>query len=392
MPLPHTLVVGGGIGGLTAAAALARRGVPVRVVEQAPAFAPIGAGITIQANATAVLRALGIELPAKDVVPIGSVELVDADGRVLTGADPDAVLADPPSMNIHRSDLHAALIAACGDVPLETDRRVARIEPGDDAVTVHFEDGTSEPCELLVGADGIHSRVRESLTGEAAEDTRYSGQTCWRFALEAPDLVPEVTTEHWSPGRRAGMVPLSRGRIYVYLVLSAPRGTPEPGSDAPAVLKRHFGGISPGLDAVLDRLDASVPVNHADLCDRPRVDFGRGRVVLLGDAAHPMTPNTGQGAGTAIEDAGALSLLVPRHAEALDGLVPALDARRRKRVTSTLRLSWRIGRVAHWRHPLARRVRDALLRAMPAESTNRQAEKLWEPGIALAAEIQAESR
>jgi len=387
--LPRTLVVGGGIAGLTAAAALARRGAEVAVAERAPSFEPVGAGITIQANATAVLRSLDIELPAEDVVPIGSVEVVDEGGRPLTRGNPDEIRVDPPSLNVHRADLHEALLAACKGLPLEKDREVTGLDADPSGVEVRFRDGGSERFELVVGADGIDSAVRLDLTRGSRDELRYSGQTCWRFAVKAPDLVPELTVERWSPGRRAGIVPLSRGRIYVYLVETAPRGTPAPGSASPTVVRTRFAGIDPQLDAVLDRLDDGVAIHHDDLCDRPRVHFGAGRRVLIGDAAHPMTPNAGQGAGTAIEDAAALAMLLPRYADDVAGLVPALDALRRARVTAMQRLAWRIGQVAHWRSPLARRVRDSLLRCVPSAVALRQAEKLWRPGIELAAQVEA---
>jgi 2-polyprenyl-6-methoxyphenol hydroxylase-like FAD-dependent oxidoreductase len=359
----------------------------VRVVEQAPSFSPVGAGITIQANATAVLDALGIEVPAEDVIPIGSVEVVDSQGRVLTQGDPDQILPEPPSINIHRADLHRALLSACDGIPLQTGRGVRRVSPDANGVEVAFEDRSSERYDLLIGADGLHSAVRRSIIDSAEPPPRYAGQTCWRFALDAAELVPTRSVERWGPGRRAGVIPLSRGRVYVYLVESAPPDTPGPGSATPEAVRERFGGIDAALDAVLARLDERVVIHHGDLCDRTRVEFGRGRVVLIGDAAHPMTPNAGQGAATAIEDAAALALLLPEHGGDLEGLVPALDALRRDRVTAVQRLAWRIGQVAHWKNPVACFARDRLLRSIPARAAAAQIRRLWDPGLELAARV-----
>ncbi|MEZ4434560.1 MAG: FAD-dependent monooxygenase [bacterium] len=386
--LPRTLVVGGGIAGLTVAVALHRRGVPVELVEQAPAFGAVGAGITVQANAHAVLDALGIPLPAEVVVPIGLVQMLDPQGRSLMSADPEQFMAEPPSVNIHRADLHAALLAAAAGVPLTAGKAVAAVTDRGDAVEVRFADGSSGSWDLVIGADGLHSAVRRALRGEAGCRLDYAGQTCWRFALEAPDLVPAVTTEQWAPGRRAGLVPLARGFIYGYLVQSAPAGSPGPGSADPRILRERFGGMHPGLDPVLDRL-GETPVHHGDLYQHHAIDFGAGRVVLIGDAAHAMTPNVGQGAGMGIEDAGELALLVPAHAADPAAIPAALDARRRERVRGVTRTAWTIGRVAHWQNPVARWIRDALLRAIPDRKAHAQTLALWRPGIALAERIRA---
>jgi 2-polyprenyl-6-methoxyphenol hydroxylase-like FAD-dependent oxidoreductase len=390
--LPPTLIVGGGIGGLTAAFALSKLGTEVRVVEHAESFDRIGAGIGIQANATAIFRVLGIRLPAEDTIVIGAVEVIDHRGRVLNRGNADEILPDPPSVNIHRADLHRALLDACKDVPIETGRPVRRVKAGEDETVVEFEDGRQESAELVIGADGAHSVVRASILHHNDRPLRYTGQTCWRFALEAPDLVPEVSVERWTPGRIAGVMPLSRGRIYVYLVKVAERGTPGPGTNTREVVQQHFLGIDKSLDAVLERLDDSVPINHDDLCDREEVNYGAGRVTLIGDAAHPMTPNAGQGAGTAIEDAAILALLLPELAHQVDALPAAMDQRRRKRVRAMQRLAWRIGRVGVWSNPIARGVRNLGARLAPRKLIDSQARALWQPGIDIAEELRKSGR
>jgi len=383
---PRILIVGGGIAGLTTAVALRRRGLEVEVVEQAPAFGAVGAGITIQANAMAVLNALGITLPADDVVPIGEFRMLDGRGKRVMGGDPREIQPDPPSVNIHRADLHRVLLEAAADVKLTAGRTVTRVVPGDADVEVHFADGTAGRWGVVVGADGARSAVRRALLDEQGGGFRYAGQTCWRFACES-DRVPTVTTEQWTPGKRAGVVPLSRGRVYVYLVESAPEGTPAPGTDHPDVIRAKFGGQHPDLDPILDRLTPETPIHHGDLGEAEAVHFGRGRVVLIGDAAHAMTPNMGQGAGTAIEDAGELSLLLARYADDPAQIPAALEARRKARVEALTRTAWRLGRVAHWTNPIAAFLRNLLLGLTPQRVMNRQTVEMWRPGIELAERI-----
>ncbi len=387
----RVLIVGAGIGGLTAALALRGRGAQVDIVERAPAFAPLGAGITVQPNASAVLEALGVTLPPEDVCSIGHVAMIGADGRPLVQGTVESAALPHPSLNIRRPDLHRALIEACGAPEVQRGRELVSLEAREDEVVARFQDGDEGRWDLVIGADGIHSAVRAALLGAAACAPRYAGQTCWRFVVEAPEHVPTTTIERWSPGRRAGVVPLSRGGVYVFLVESAPRGTPGPGSSDVDTLRARFEGLDERLDLLLARLAAQsgARVHHGDIIDLPTISYGRGRVVLIGDAAHAMTPNMGQGAAMAIEDAGALALL---WGEApLDQLAAALERRRRARVRELHRRSWRIGQVAHTRGPVRRWLRDRLIRSMPQRALERGMHATWAPGVELARALQARS-
>lgn len=391
------LVVGGGIGGLAAGIALALQGRPVRVVEQAPALAVVGAGIGIQPNATAVLGALGVDLLAAGGVVMGPFQMVSASGRVLMGTDPATVArlagaaGAPPAVNIHRAALQAALLArfeALGG-RLELGRRLVALEPEDAVCTAIFEDGERIRSPLVVGADGLHSAVRRALRGASDPPLRPAGQTCWRFAERVPFALPARSVERWLPGRRVGLLPLGGGMVYSYLVASAPPGSPGPGTATAAAIHARFHGDHPALDPVLDHLlareQAGDPpaIHHGDLLDQPAVDFGAGPVVLLGDAAHAVTPNMGQGAGLAIEDAAALALCVAAAAPGAP-VGPALDRMRRARVVRVQRDSWQLGAVSHWAHPWATAVRDRLLSWVPAGVMAAQLPRMWAPGLALA--------
>jgi len=388
----QVLVVGAGIGGLTAAIALRRLGLAVGVVEQAPCLSAVGAGITIQANATVIFNALGIELPDGDIGPIGYFEMISKSGKRLMSGDPSEADVEHPSVNIHRADLQAAMVKTLSGLGVEVQlgRRVARLGPQveDAPIRVQFADDTTAECDLLIGADGLHSAVRESLHGSESMRLRYAGQTCWRFVLQAPDLVPSITVERWSVQRRIGIVPLSRGRLYVYMVQSAPEGTPSSGSSDASSVREIFAGVDERLDPLLDRLveldrqGEPVNIHHGDLYEQPRISFGEGRVVLLGDAAHAMTPHMGQGAGTAIEDAAALAVLLDE--SALDSLATAMTERRLDRVAAVQLMSWRIGAMAHINNPAFAWIRDQALSLMPASMSRRQMLSLWQPGLDLA--------
>lgn len=383
---PSVLIVGAGIAGLTLAAALRGDGRRVGLVERAPALAPVGAGITLQPNASAVLQALGVHLPDDDVGPIGPVEVHDARGRPLMRMDAGALSAGlAPAWNVHRADLHRALLAAAGRAPT-LGRELVGITrpPGGGPLGARFSDGPEEPWDLIVGADGLRSGVRRALRGDAGCRLVYSGYTCWRFSAPTFGHPLNLAVEHWGPGRRSGLVPLSRDRVYVYLVDNAPEGTPGPGTGCLAAVRARFGGLRPDLDALLARCPDDLPVHHGDIHEHAEIDFGEGPVVLIGDAAHAMTPNLGQGGGTAIEDAVELALLLRRGAP-VDGLAEALAARRRDRVAAVKTVARQIGAAAHHTPAWLRPLRDLALRVTPAALGDRQTRAMWAPGLALAA-------
>jgi len=383
--MSDVLIVGAGIGGLALAAGLKRRGVAVTVVERAAAFRLVGAGISLQPNATAVLAALGIVIPDEAAAVMGPASFADVSGRSLMAADTRSIVpADAPAWNVHRADLHQALLDACEGVEVRLGVAVTGLEERGEAVEVQFADGTSEVYPLVIGADGLRSTVREALGGGPA--VRYSGQTCWRFAIPS-SVRREASVEIWASETRAGMIQLSQDRIYCYLVASAPEGTAGPGSSALSVLIERFGGLHADLDTLLSELTPETPIHHGDLCDLDGITWGRGRVLLMGDASHGAQPNMGQGAAMAIEDAGTLSMLVPEKMGEPEALRAALRAVREARVKEIQSMSWRIGQAAHWKNPLVRAVRDLALRVMPIGMMLKAAQDSWEPGIAIAGSL-----
>lgn len=393
MTPPSVLIVGGGIGGLTTAIALHRVGIPARVVEQAPTLGTVGAGITIQCNASAVFDALGVRFAPEDVVSIGRFEMRARGGAVVMSGDSDDLDLPFASVNIHRADLQATLVRhleALGG-RLELGRRVVAVRSTDSHADVVFGDGETARVDLVLGVDGLNSTVRKMLLGSTG--SRYSGQTCWRFAVPIDAEVPILSLERWDGGRRAGLVPLSRGRVYGYLVQSAPPGTPGPDTQTAAHVLERFGGMHAGLDAALAELvqreaaGEPVPIHHGDLRDQPHISFGRGRVVLLGDAGHATTPNMGQGAGMAIEDAAAVAIALGSGAVAPERLADHLDGTRRDRVVHVQKTSWRIGAMAHWQHPVVTWLRDTMLGMLPESVATRQAIELYQAGIELADDL-----
>lgn len=369
-------IAGAGIGGLTLAIALRRRGVRVTVFERASHLTPVGAGITLPANGVRALLQLGLGQPVMNAGRVvGRAAILDARGRPL-GAEVD--LAEVyQSMGaclvaLHRARLHAVLIDAVGSGVVKARSHVASFEQGPATVHVALTDRQRVETELLVGADGLHSSVRAQLIGDIAPT--YSGYTSWRGVTPRDAIVaPQRITESWGRGERFGIVPIGCGEIYWFAVADAP---PE-GRDADVRrdLIARFGAWHDPIGAIIE---ATPPerILRTDICDRPPIErWHSGRVVLLGDAAHPMTPNLGQGAGQAIEDAVALDECLAGATSLGDALV-CYEQRRVVRANNIVRASRQFGAIAQWSNPFAAWLRDRVMTLMPASVAVSQARRL----------------
>ena len=212
---PRILVVGAGIGGLGVARALRQRGLTVDVVEREPTWAQAGAGIYLPGNAVRALRSLGLESAVMErAAPIPRQLMCDHRGRLLTQIDLAPLWGDVGAcLALHRADLHEILMSWGDAVPVRMGLPVLRLSQQGETVTVEFGDGTTGEYDLVVGADGIHSTVRELMFGTGA--VRPVGQRAWRFITRCP---AEVNTWTVLLGRGATFlaVPIGRGRVYCY--------------------------------------------------------------------------------------------------------------------------------------------------------------------------------
>lgn len=365
-----TIIVGAGIGGLAAAIGLRRAGIAVAVYEQAARLGEVGAGITLWPNAVKALRQLGL---GEAIRAIGVLEgqggIRTAGGRLLaSGAARDLEREfGAPTLAMHRADLHATLLGALGGDYVRLGARCLGFEQGAQGVTVRFADGSSDAADLLVGADGLRSAVRAQLHGP--QPPRYAGYTAWRAVVpfEHAQLLPG---ESWGAGARFGQVPLGDGRVYWFATKNTPPGGRSAAGER-AELLRLFGGWHAPIPALIAATPEADILRH-DLFDRPPLGrWGAGRVTLLGDAAHPMTPNLGQGACQAIEDAVVLTKRLVAGGDPTAAL-RAYEADRQPRTAQIMRQSRQIGAVGQWQGPLSVAARNLLMRALGPRLQARQ--------------------
>jgi 2-polyprenyl-6-methoxyphenol hydroxylase-like FAD-dependent oxidoreductase len=304
------VVVGGGIGGLTAAVALRQVGWRVTVLERAAQFGEIGAGITLMSNGLRCLDVIGVgDAVRGSGLPMVAMGMRSAAGRWLSridgdGADMDARLGTT-ALNIHRAELHKILRDALPAEALIAGVTTTGIHGGADGgpAEVHFRDRDKDAvlrADLVVGADGVHSWVRAQRWPGAPAPV-YSGSTNWRgITTQSSAPVTEMSLS-WGQGTEFGVMPLVDGRTYWYAAANAAEAQRYP--DELGELRRRFGTWHEPIPAALAHTPPEA-VLRLDIYWLPKLDtYHRGSVVLLGDAAHAMTPNLGQGGGQALEDA-----------------------------------------------------------------------------------------
>jgi 2-polyprenyl-6-methoxyphenol hydroxylase-like FAD-dependent oxidoreductase len=375
--LNHVIIAGAGIGGLTLAAALRRRGVRATVLERAASLGPVGAGLTVQPNAMTALDRLGLAVPvAREGAEIERAAILDAHGRTLAADTNFGRLGrelGQPAIGIHRARLHALLLAAAGPDSVEVDRAVIGFSASGSQVRAKLADGREIEGDLLVGADGLRSAVRAQLVGDG--EPTYAGYTSFRGVTPAGAApVPPRVTESWGRGARFGIVPIGHAEVYWFAVADAPPGG-QSGADLQDELLARFHGWHEPVRELIEATP-NERILRSDIFDRPPIrSWHQGRVVLLGDAAHPMTPNLGQGGCQAIEDAVVLDACLAQEAD-LAAALSAYEAKRVERANAVVTGARRLGVVSQWSNPLACRARDLLMRLMPERLIYEQTRKM----------------
>ncbi|MDQ2856516.1 MAG: FAD-dependent monooxygenase [Acidobacteriota bacterium] len=386
-------IIGGGIGGLSASLALRQFGFEPEVFEQAPELLEVGAAIAVWPNAMRLLQRLGIgETVIQHAGIIEQVKWLTQDGRSLNQVRFQKTNA--PAVALHRAKLQNALVRALPANSIHLGRVFLGWQQEGDVVSARFADGSSVKCDLLIGADGLHSRVRAQLLADGPPSPR--GYTAWRgIADRAPAATSHGTAvEIFGRGKRFGIGPVGQGRIGWWATVNDPdlpvnketrrrTAADAPGAEMSQPLQRELlrlfeSWCEPVLELIQATPATSIVKNEV-FDRRPTRKWGVGPIILLGDAVHPTTPNLGQGGCLAIEDAVVLARCLNKCNESNSTSSPAninralrtYEELRWARTSAIANYSRRYGAIGQWESVMAARLRNNLLSLLPHKLTQR---------------------
>lgn len=353
------------------------RGYEPTIYEAAPHLEPVGAGLGLAPNAIKALAVLGI---AADIIPLGRklpyFRILDRKGKIISEND-SRLISEKfglDNFTIHRHKLHEALLEHIDPASVVLGKKAVGMQRAGEKITIRFADHTTQEADYLIVADGINSALRDALV--PGEVKRYAGYTCWRGVVPGEGLAIEGASETWDPAGRFGIVPLAGGQVYWFACIRSAAGDPAFDAFRPQDLAQHFGRFHAPIPALLERA-VHFPLIHNDIYDlAPLEHYAFGNILLVGDAAHGTTPNMGQGACQAIEDAATLLTELSKD-HSIEAAFTAFEARRMERTQYVIRQSRLIGKLAQTDNGTLAAIRNMLLRMTPASAREKQFEKLY---------------
>ena len=366
-------IIGAGIGGLTTAIALQQKNIPSRIYEQSDKLKPVGAGILLANNAMQVYDRLGLreELEAKGNY-IATLKVVDVQLKPMSVIDLKYFEQKYGVKNIaiHRGALQEILASKVRD-HLHLGHKLEKMEQQDGQYQLCFKEQSNLLVDNVIGADGINSLIRNAIFQSKIRD---SHQMCWRGLADytLPSQYTHEFNESWGANARFGFAQIAPKLVYWFAVV----GHQDQPSDAQD-WQSYYEDFHPMVLELLAATDAA-KIHKAKLEDlKPMPSWTQDKVCLIGDAAHATTPNLGQGAGQAIEDAYCLAECVVIE----DDLAKAFQRfqnRRQSKVNKIVNTSWSIGKIAHLKNPLTRGLRNAVLKITPAFVSKNQSASVFE--------------
>ncbi|MGE9552039.1 FAD-dependent urate hydroxylase HpxO [Erwinia amylovora] len=331
------IVIGAGIGGMCTAIALKRFGIDTAVYEAVKEIKPVGAAISIWPNGVKCLNFLGMKEQLRAIGgPMRAMAYNDfLHGNPLTRFSLDPLVADSGERPypVARAELQAMLLDTYGREEVQFGKRVARVEQDENGVTAGFEDGSETHGDLLIACDGTHSVVRKYVLGRTVE-RRYAGYVNWNglVAIDESIAPAQQWTTFVGEGKRVSLMPVANNRFYFFFDVPLPAGLEENRSTLRTDLKRYFSGWAEPVQKLIDLINPET-TNRVEIHDiDPFAQLVKGRVALLGDAAHSTTPDIGQGGCAAMEDAVVLANVLQTNSLGIEDALLRYQHKRADRV------------------------------------------------------------
>lgn len=359
------LIVGGGIGGLSAALGLREAGARVTLFERAPRIEQVGAGIGLAPNAQRALEFLGVSSAVGQFGNVAATVMhCTSNGKLLATRRNETLW-------VHRADLQKVLLEAMNPGSVELGCTFGKYEQHPNGVVAHFANGLTAEGDVLVGADGLRSAVRGRLLGD--HPPRHTGSIAWRGVAHFPQHGADRNLEVWGRGARFGLFSIGRGKVYWVAGRRAHEGfVLRAGERRERLLAMYQDWMAPIQEAISATPEDSII--QTDMYDRrPVRRWQKGRVALLGDAAHPMTADMGQGCAQVLEDAVVLSRCARADTDPV-AMLAAYVHGRMKRANSVLRGSHRYNRLAFLNSGVACTIRNAVLLDHMGRTCGKQAD------------------
>jgi 2-polyprenyl-6-methoxyphenol hydroxylase-like FAD-dependent oxidoreductase len=364
--MKKVLIAGVGIAGLTSAIYLERAGFEVDLVEIAKEWAPVGAGIVLWPNCLKILGTLGLRAQTEAMgTAIEEMTVADENGKKISSLQFDKLFEKGLyAVSISRADLHSILAGGLKNTNVMLNDSVDSLDDDGTKVTVKLSSGRTSVYDLVIGADGIHSRVRTLLFGDVKP--RYAGYTAWRFLVNGEiEFDRKQAYEYWGKGGRFGIVPTGRGDSnYGFLVLNSPHGSFENKNISIEKFKHILSQFNGAAGEFIKLINEDTVLIHNDIEDIRLDKWYKGNVVLIGDAAHAITPNLGAGALMAMEDSAIVADNLTRFDKPEDAFRAFFEARF-KRVKKICNDSYRLGKAGNLESGVLRSVRNFISRNIP---------------------------
>ena len=356
------IIIGAGIGGTSAGIALRRLGHDVVIYDQMRENKPVGAALSLWSNGVKVLNWLGV---GDEVAALGGdmATMAYRDGR--TGEilcdfslEPVTAQTGQKPYPVARADLQALLMRTFGEEAIHLGRKVVAIADDGASVTVTFADGATDTADMVIGADGARSLTRAYVQPEVAPEIvrEYSGYTNFNGLIPVDTAIgaPDAWTTYVAGGKRAAVMPVAGGRFYFWFDVPQPDGVPYDRAEGTAPLEEAFAGWAPGVQALIGAIDPAVSLNRVEIWDiTPFPTWAKGRVAILGDAAHNTAPDIGQGACSALEDAFALGIAFATNTVGIEDTLRRYEAIRVERAGELVLRARKRGEETHAYDPAA---------------------------------------